>query len=108
MSTDDLQFLKRAINAELVKRSESKTAEGFTVEHNDAYYETQQYIWDFLTEKGYEVQTILGTPNIGRYEDDDLTDSTVGWYAFLKHNGEWKEFVVVLRYGEVSGVIPQK
>lgn len=80
----------------------------FTVEHNEEYYATQDYIYKFLTGKGYEVQVITGVPNIGRYEDDDLTDSYVGWYAYVKHNGDWQEFVVLLRNGEVSAIRPNK
>lgn len=80
----------------------------FTVEHDEAYYATQKYIWDFLEDKGYEVQTIVGTPNIGRYEDDDPDDMTEGWYAFVRRDGEWKEFVVMLFAGEVSSILPKQ
>lgn len=108
MAIDDLHFLKRAINAELIKRSETKDGEEFIVEHNEAYCETRQYIWDFLKEKGYEVQTILGVPNIGRYEDENPDDLYVGWYAFINHNGEWREYVVLLFAGEVVSAMPNK
>lgn len=80
----------------------------FTVEHDEEYIATRQYIWDFLKEKGYEVQTLLGVPNIGRYEDENPDDMYVGWYAIMKHNGEWKEFVVLLFAGEVVSAIPNK
>lgn len=108
MSSDELRLLKNAINTELVKRGEDTYGDEFTVDHNDEYYETQQYIWDFLTKKGYEVQTIFGTPNIGRYEDLDPNDSFVSWYAFVNRSGEWKEFVVTLFSNEVSGIMPKK
>ena len=84
------------------------TAEAFTVEHDEAYDKTQEYIYKFLTEKGFEVQTIVGVPNIGRYEDSDPDDNSVGWYAYIKHNGKWKEFVVMLYNGEVSTVLPKQ
>ena len=84
------------------------TTEAFTVEHDDEYYKTQEYIYKFLTEKGYEVQTIIGVPNIGRYEDADPNDNYVGWYAFIKRNGEWEEFVVLLYHGEVTSMMPKQ
>lgn len=80
----------------------------FTVEHDEEYYATQEYIYNFLTEKGYEVQTILTVPNIGRYEDNDPDDLTVGWYAYVMHNGKWTEFTVLLFNGEVSFIRPNK
>lgn len=82
--------------------------DSFTVEHDEEYYATQDYIHKFLTEKGYEVQTVLGVPNIGRFQDDDPDDLTVGWYAYVKHKGEWTEFVVLLYNGEVSAIRPNK
>ena len=78
----------------------------FTVEHDEEYYATREYIYKFLTEKGYEVQTILTVPNIGRYEDANTDDSYVNWYAYVMHKGEWAEFVVVLFNGEVSFIRP--
>jgi hypothetical protein len=84
------------------------TATPFTVEHDDEYYATQDYIHQFLIDKGYEVQTIIGVPNIGRYEDDVPTDAYVNWYAYVKRNGKWQEFVVVLFNGEVSAIRPIK
>lgn len=80
----------------------------FTVEHDAEYNATQEYIYKFLTEKGYEVQTIVGVPNIGRYEDTVPTDAYVNWYAYIKRNGKWQEFVVVLFNGEVSAIRPIK
>lgn len=84
------------------------TATPFTVEHDEEYYATQDYIHKFLIDKGYEVQTIIGVPNIGRYEDDVPTDAYVNWYAYVKRNGKWQEFVVVLFNGEVSAIRPIK
>jgi len=84
------------------------TATPFTVEHDEEYYATQEYIYKFLTEKGYEVQVIIGVPNIGRYEDTNPDDSYVNWYAYIKRNGKWQEFVVVLFNGEVSAIRPVK
>lgn len=83
-------------------------ATAFTVEHDAEYQATQGYIYKFLTEKGYEVQTIIGVPNIGRYEDADPDDLSVPWYAYVKHNGDWTEFVVTLYGGEVSSIRPNK
>ena len=80
----------------------------FTVEHDEAYYATQDYIYNFLTEKGYEVQTIIGIPNIGRYEDTDTSDNYVNWYAYVMHKGKWTEFVVLLFNGEVSYIRPNE
>lgn len=90
------------------KPTEAPTATPFTVEHDEEYYATQDYIYKFLTEKGYEVQTIIGVPNIGRYSDDTPDDLTVPWYAIVKHKGEWTEFVVLLFNGEVSAIRPNK
>ena len=90
------------------KPTEAPTATPFTVEHDEEYYATQEYIYKFLTEKGYEVQVIIGVPNIGRYEDTNPDDSYVNWYAYIKHNGKWQEFVVVLFNGEVSAIRPVK
>ena len=90
------------------KQEATPTAKAFTVEHDDEYYTTQEYIYKFLAEKGFEVQTIVGVPNIGRFEDTDPKDNSVGWYAYIKHNGEWTEFVVMLYNGEVSSVLPNK
>lgn len=90
------------------KPTEAPTATPFTVEHDEEYYATQDYIYKFLTEKGYEVQTIIGVPNIGRYEDAVPTDAYVNWYAYIKRNGKWQEFVVVLFNGEVSAIRPIK
>lgn len=90
------------------KPTEAPTASPFTVEHDEEYYETQNYIYKFLTEKGYEVQTIIGVPNVGRYEDDTPDDLTVPWYAYVKHKGEWAEFIVLLFNGEVSSIRPNK
>ncbi len=78
----------------------------FTVEHDEEYEATREYIYNFLTEKGYEVQTILTVPNIGRYADDNPDDLTVGWYAYVMHKGKWTEFVVLLFNGEVSYIRP--
>ena len=86
----------------------AEESETFTVVHDEEYLATRQYIWGFLKEKGYEVQTILGVPNIGRYEDENPDDLYVGWYAFMKHKGEWQEFVVLLFAGEVVSAIPNK
>lgn len=80
----------------------------FAVEHDAEYYATQEYIYKFLTEKGYEVQVTIGVPNIGRYEDAVPTDAYVNWYAYIKRNGKWQEFVVVLFNGEVSAIRPVK
>ena len=82
--------------------------EPFTVEHDEEYIAQREYIWKFLLDKGYEVQTVIGVPNIGRYEDDDPADLSVGWYAYLKHKGEWTEFVVMLFNGEVASVLPNR
>lgn len=79
----------------------------FTVEHDQKYLDTQNYIWEFLIDKGYEVQTIVGVPNIGK-TNADLGENYEGWYAYIKRNGEWKEFSVVLFNGEVSGIQPVK
>lgn len=79
----------------------------FTVEHDQKYLDTQNYIWEFLIDKGYEVQTVVGVPNIGR-TDADLGEGYEGWYAYIKYNGEWKEFSVVLFNGEVSAIQPVK
>ena len=80
----------------------------FTVEHDEEYYATQDYIYKFLTDKGYEVDTFLTVPNIGRIEDDDPDDLTVPWYAIVKHNGEWTQFTVLLFNGEVTFIRPTK
>lgn len=80
----------------------------FTVEHDEQYEATKKHIWDFLEEKGYKVQTIIGTPNIGRYEDNDPTDNMEPWYAFVDFKGEWTEFLVMLYDGEVSMIRPNK
>ena len=80
----------------------------FAVEHDEEYYATQDYIYKSLTEKGYEVQVIIGVPNIGRIEDNDPDDLTVPWYAYVKHKGEWVEFIVLLFNGEVSFIRPNK
>ena len=77
----------------------------FIVEHDQKYLDTQNYIWEFLIDKGYEVQTIVGVPNIGK-TDADLGEGYEGWYAFVKQDGELKEFSVVLFYGEVSAIQP--
>jgi hypothetical protein len=79
----------------------------FIVEHDQKYLDTQNYIWEFLIDKGYEVQTIVGVPNIGK-TDADLGEAYEGWYAFVKRDGEWKEFSVVLFNGEVSAIQPVK
>lgn len=86
----------------------TEETQGFTVEHDEQYEATKKNIWDFLEEKGYKVQTIIGTPNIGRYEDDDPSDSFEPWYAFVEFNGEWTEFLVMLYDGEVSMIRPNK
>lgn len=80
----------------------------FTVEHDEEYYATQEYIYKFLTEKGYEVQTIIGVPNIGRIEDNDPDDLTVPWYAYVMHKGKWTQFNVLLFNGEVSFIRPMQ
>lgn len=80
----------------------------FVVEHDAEYYATQEYIHKFLQEKGYEVQTIVGVPNIGRYEDAVPTDAYVNWYAYINRNGKLQEFVIVLFNGEVSAIRPIK
>ena len=79
----------------------------FTVEHDQKYLDTQNYIWEFLIDKGYEVQTIVGVPNIGK-TDADLGENYEGWYAYIEHNGEWKEFSIVLFNGEVAAIQPVK
>lgn len=82
-----------------------KQTEGFTTEHDQEYLNTREHIWSFLLDKGYEVQTISGVPNIGK-TDADLGEGYEGWYAFVKQDGEWKEFSVVLFNGEVSAIQP--
>lgn len=82
--------------------------EGFTVEHDEQYEATKLHIWNFLEEKGYKVQTIIGTPNIGRYEDLDTTDNSVPWYAYVQFKGEWTEFIVLVEDGEVVFIRPNK
>ena len=84
------------------------TATPFTVEHDEEYYATQDYIHKFLIDKGYEVRTFIGVPDIGRIEDDTPDDLTVPWYAFVKHNGEWTQFTILLFNGEVSFIRPVK
>lgn len=88
--------------------AKTEEPEGFTVEHDEQYEATKKYIWDFLEEKGYKVQTIIGTPNIGRYEDTDPDDGMEPWYAYVQFNGEWTEFVVMLYEGEVAMLRPNK
>lgn len=91
-----------------VIQDSSENNDDFTVEHDEEYEKTKHYIWDFLEEKGYKVQTIIGTPNIGRYEDTDPDDGMEPWYAYVQFNGEWTEFVVMLYEGEVSMLRPNK
>lgn len=88
------------------EQSESSESE-FIVEHDQEYLDTRNYIWEFLIDKGYDVQTIIGVPNIGR-TDADLGENYEGWYAFVKYNDEWTEFSVVLYNGEVAAIQPQK
>lgn len=78
----------------------------FIVEHDEEYYATQDYIHKFLTEKGYEVRTFIGVPDIGRIEDSDPDDKTVPWYAFVMHKGKWTQFNILLFNGEVSFIRP--
>jgi hypothetical protein len=84
------------------------TATPFTVEHDEEYYATQEYIYKFLRDKGYEVRTIIGVPDIGRLEGDDTDDMTVPWYAYVMYKGEWTQFNVLLFNGEVSFIRPVK
>lgn len=105
MTTDVLVHLRDAIEQELFNRGETDV---FTVEHDAEYLTKRQYIYEFLTGKNYEIQTFLGVPNIGRIEDEDPTDHYVGWYAYIKRNGEWQEHVVLLFDGEVVSCIPSK
>lgn len=107
MSTDMLLSLREAIDTELSKRDTNSDGV-FTVEHNAEYYDTLFYIYDFLTKKGFEVQTVWGVPNIGRLEDNDPTDHYIGWFAYAKHKGQWQEFTVLLFDGEVVSAIPNK
>lgn len=91
-----------------VIQDSSSSDEYFTVEHDEEYNKTKMHIWNFLEEKGYKVQTIIGTPNIGRYEDLDTTDNTVPWYAYVQFKGEWTEFIVLVEDGEVVFIRPNK
>lgn len=77
----------------------------FTVEHDKQYLETRQMIWDFLIKKGYNVETTVGVPNIGK-TDANLGEDYEGWYAYIEKDGEYKEFSVVLFNGEVSSLQP--
>ncbi len=79
--------------------------EQFTVEHDEVYLATREKIWEFLIDKGYEVETAMGVPNIGK-TDAKLDEDYDGWYAFIMQNGEWIEISVVLFNGEVAGVQP--
>lgn len=79
--------------------------EGFTTEHDQEYLNTREHIWSFLLDKGYEVQTTSGVPNIGK-TNAALGEGYEGWYAFVKQNGEWKDFSIVLFNGEVSAIQP--
>lgn len=83
----------------------ANSTDGFEVEHDEEYLETRQMIWDFLIEKGYDVETIVGVPNIGK-TDADLGENYEGWYAYIEKDGEYKEFSVVLFNGEVSAIQP--
>ena len=76
-----------------------------TEESDQKYLDTREYIWNFLLDKDYEVQTTAGVPNIGK-KDIDLDEGYEGWYAYIKRDGEWKEFSVVLFDGEVSAIQP--
>ena len=97
-------------------RTESKVAksedekqksknEQFTVERDEVYLSTREKIWEFLLDKGYEVETTMGVPNIGK-TDAKLDEGYEGWYAFIEQNGEWTEFNIVLFNGDVAGIQP--
>ena len=86
---------------------QKSNSEEFTVEHDAEYFATREKIWKFLLDKGYEVETVEGVPNIGK-TDAELDEGYEGWYAFIEQNGEWTEFSVVLFNGEVTGVQPVK
>ena len=103
---DDSGNVETSVNTPAVGTTQPEETE-FTVEHDQKYLDTQNYIWEFLIDKGYEVQTIAGVPNIGK-TDADLGEAYEGWYAFVKRDGEWKEFSVVLFNGEVSAIQPVK
>jgi len=94
-----------AFTTEKEEEDTPKQTEGFTTEHDQEYLNTREHVWSFLLDKGYEVQTTLGVPNIGK-TDADLGEGYEGWYAFVKQDGEWKEFSVVLFNGEVSAIQP--
>lgn len=83
------------------------TSTEFTVEHDEEYLATREKIWNFLLDKDYEVQTIVGVPNIGK-TDADLGEGYEGWYAFVKFEEEWTEFSIVLFDGEVTAIKPVK
>ena len=79
--------------------------EQFTVAHDEVYLSTREKIWEFLLDKGYEVETTMGVPNIGK-TDAKLDEGYEGWYAFIEQNGELTEYSVVLYNGEVTGIQP--
>ena len=94
-------------NMEESEDENPKSNNEFTVEHDAEYLATREKIWKFLLDKGYEVETVVGVPNIGK-TDAELDEGYEGWYAFIEQNGEWTEFSVVLFNGEVTGVQPVK
>jgi hypothetical protein len=83
------------------------TNEESTIVHDKEYLITRERIWKFLLDKGYNVETILGIPNI-RKMDAKLDEGYQNWYAFIEQNGEWIEFSIVLFNGEVTGIQPVK
>ena len=105
LDTMTLEEIEELIDLATEKKND---LEEFTVDHDEEYKKTKQYIWDFLEEKGYKGQTIIGTPNIGRYEDLDTTDNSEPWYAYVKFKGEWTEFIVLVENGEVTFIRPNK
>lgn len=80
----------------------------FTVEYDEAYLSTRQYIWDFLKQKGFTILTVDGIPQIGRIEDANPDDRYVPWYVFAWRDGKWQEYNVLLFDGEVISAIPNK
>lgn len=66
--------------------------------------ETRNYIWNFLLDKGYKVDTTLGVPNIGKKEIN-LGEGYEGWYAIMK---DGKEYSIILYKGEIMGIQPVK
>ena len=100
---------KSAAAWELPNTQGSAAGEGsqLNVEHDKQYLATREKIWKFLLDEGYEVETITGVPNIGK-TDAQLKEGFEGWYAYLKHNGQWTHFSIVLYDGVIAAIQPIK